>query len=444
MNGMEKTKSWFWYVTIFLTLVAYFMLGYLINRHQTMPLMLCFGVLFLIYGYWIRQLENLPFKTFLVLAVCSRFLFAFSLPQLSDDYFRFIWDGVLWLNGINPFSMTPAEVMEQYSLARLQELYPDVYGKHFLTVYPPLAQLMFSISAAVSSETFYSVLMLRAFVFLAEAGTLWVLWKILRELRLPNHLIFIYALNPLIILEFSGNLHHEAFVIFFMTASIWYVLKKKEFLASLSFTGAVLSKLLPIIFLPSLLFATGRKAVWKVIPVIVLISLLGFLLMGGVEILSGLGQGLSLYYQKFEFNPSLWFVVRAIGQEFTGYNILSYAGPALAVIAGLWIVYLSFGTKLKSTEALQLRALADKWILLLSIYLIFSPIVHPWYITPMILFSVFGSYRFPLWWSGLIMLTYSGYQIGGYVEKPMVLAIEYFGVLSIFIIEWNQRKKQGV
>lgn len=442
MISVKKIHWVLGYVSLVIALGGFYFLGYLIERHQTIPLLSCLAVLFTGYAFWIKNQDGLPLRDFLIFAALFRLIFAFSVPALSDDYFRFIWDGVLWLNGINPFSMTPSEAVEQLDPARLKEIYPHVYGKHFSTVYPPIAQLIFRISAAASNQLIYSILVLRLFIFLLEAGTIWLIWKILKDLNLPSSLILIYALNPLVIIEFSGNLHHEAYVIFFLAATFYLLIKGKEYFASITFSGAVLSKLLPMIFLPSLLFALERRTALKFVAIIFLICLSGFMVMGGEKVISGLDQGLSLYYQKFEFNPSVWFLLRAIGQQIVGYNILIYVGPVLAFISGLIIIRISIDRNLKIGDRFPLQVFADKLMFILTVYLIFSPIVHPWYLAPLIFFSVFGTYKFPLLWSGLIMMTYSGYQVSGYDEQPLVLLIEYCGVLLFFLFEWNHRSKK--
>jgi uncharacterized membrane protein len=88
-----------------------------------------------------------------------------------------------------------------------------------------------------------------------------MLKELLLYFKLPPKKIVWYALNPLIILELTGNLHFEVFAIFFLLASFYLLLKERQTLSALLFSLAVCIKLIPLIFLPSLLPYLGiRKA----------------------------------------------------------------------------------------------------------------------------------------------------------------------------------------
>lgn len=444
MRLTEKNSGAILTATGLLSLGCYFLLGYKIARHETTAILLCIAALFSSYFFWLKNINRIPFKTLLLIAVVFRLVFTFSVPVLSDDFYRFIWDGELWVNGINPFSMTPREITGKFDIQRLEALFPYIYGKDYHTVYPPLAQFVFRIAAAGSANILTAVLWLRLFVFIFEAGTIWLLWRLLKEINLPVSNLFLYALNPLIILEFSGNLHHEGYLIFFLTLTIWF-LKKNNFISmALAFSGAVVSKLLPLIFLPALILKIPRRQRLIACSIIFLITATGFFLMGGSEVLFGMTSGLSLYFQKFEFNPSMWYLVRAAGNFMTGWNIIGYAGPVMGLIATCLIFYFSFHAAKGMTDENQLQKLTDTWSIVLTCYLVFSTTVHPWYITPLIFFSVFSNFRFSLIWSALIMLTYSGYDTVGYAENPLIPAIEYLVVFSVLIFEWTRLKNQIV
>ncbi|MFZ9982130.1 MAG: hypothetical protein ACO3FI_08880, partial [Cyclobacteriaceae bacterium] len=389
-----------------------------------------------------KNIYLFSFRVLIVLSITFRLVFIFSVPVLSDDFYRFIWDGELWVNGINSFAHTPREIVTRFDIQRLEELFPFIYGKDYHTVYPPVAQLVFRLSAYVSANLLVSVLVLRLVIYVFEFCTLWILWRLLKALNLPVNNLFIYALNPLIILEFSGNLHHEAYVIFFMTAMLLFLYKQNTAGITIAFSGAVMSKLLPLIFLPAISRVLPKQRFFVLSVVVFVLTLTGFFLMGGAEMVGGLTSGLSLYFQKFEFNPSLWYLVRASGNIFTGYNIIEFAGPVMGFISAAIILGISFRRLNVIQHGPSLQKLTDLWTIVLTVYLLFSTIVHPWYITPLIMFSVFGKFRFPLLWSGMILLTYSGYHVAGYDENPLIPAIEYLAVFIFIFFEWIVIKRR--
>ena len=140
-------------------------------------------------------------------------------------------------------------------------------------------------------------------------------------------------------------------------------------------------------------------------------------------------DSLDLYFRKFEFNASFYYVVRFIGYQTKGYNIIQTAGPALAQLTIVFILFYSLLIDPKKTSLPQ----SMMWILFW--YILFSTTVHPWYIVPMVFFSMFTNYRYPIYWSFLIFFTYLGYSQQGYLEVQWVVFIEYTVVLLIAAIE---------
>ena len=84
----------------------------------------------------------------------------------------------------------------------------------------------------------------------------------------------------------------------------------------------------------------------------------------------------------------------------------------------------------------------------LTVYLLMSTTVHPWYITPLVALAVFTDYRFPIAWSMLVIVSYAGYTETGYTENINLVITEYV-LLAITLIwdllsERNQLNKNGV
>ncbi|MBK7036195.1 MAG: hypothetical protein IPH42_07580 [Bacteroidetes bacterium] len=76
-----------------------------------------------------------------------------------------------------------------------------------------------------------------------EAGTILLLPKLLVQLKMPVKYQLIYTLNPLIILELTGNMHFEAIMVFFLVLSIYYLVKQKDIFSAIAFGFAIGSKL---------------------------------------------------------------------------------------------------------------------------------------------------------------------------------------------------------
>ena len=95
---------------LWLAVIAWLAFG--TDRSDFRILSLGCGVLFAGY-FWVltRRSEWWPF--YLGVAVLARLILLFAEPWLSDDIYRFIWDGYLWQAGINPFTALPSAYAEQ-------------------------------------------------------------------------------------------------------------------------------------------------------------------------------------------------------------------------------------------------------------------------------------------------------------------------------------------
>ncbi len=413
------------------SLIAYLTILHVLERFETVPLFALYGFLFGVYLWLYRNFEDNQFRTLLLWSVLFRVSLLFGIPNLSDDVFRFIWDGRLLAQGINPFAHLPSEYLESGFPAGLdQELYLKLNSADYYTIYPPVAQLTFWIGTVIFPNSILgSAIVMKLFLLLAEIGNLILMPKLLEAYRLPRKHLFLYALNPLVIIELTGNLHAEGLMLFFILFSAWLLLRGKSVFSAASFGLSVATKLVPVIFLPLFL---RRDMLKKVLVYYLLIGVsigLIFTPLLSKDLIEGLGSSFSLYFQKFEFNASVYYVVREIGYWVKGYNIIATSGKymaASAILAILLFVLLESPNKKNFLES-------SMWVLF--IYLLFATTLHPWYIITLIGFSVFSSYRFPVVWSLTIFLTYSGYTLTGFSENLYLVTLEYLIVFGYLLFE---------
>jgi hypothetical protein len=365
-----------------------------------------------------------------------------AVPALSDDYHRFRWDGLLVAEGQNPYLHRPDELLsatnewlvdeaDQPVRQLLSELYPKLNSPHYYSVYPPVCQAVFGAAAWLfpQSERGF-IIMLRLVILLAEAGTALLLISLLRGFGQPRQQALWYVLNPLVIVELTGNLHFEALLICGLLAA-WWALTRGRWSWSAGALGlAVATKLLPLLLLPFLIRRLDWGAFLRYVGVVGLV-------LGGVlapffsaELLSNIGRSLDLYFHTFEFNASIYYVLRAIGYWLVGYNTISTLGTGLALAAGLLILCLAWREKQPS-----FATLGQVLLLALTAYYLLATIVHPWYLAPLVALSCFTSYRYPIVWSGLIMMSYAAYQTSAYTENLILVGLEYCIVLGVLLWE---------
>ncbi|MFZ5971106.1 MAG: glycosyltransferase 87 family protein [Bacteroidota bacterium] len=438
---MSRGVTW---LAVAASVVAYTLVSFFVPRTDSAWLLGTWPVLFI--AYWVLTTQSeLATKHVILLGLVFRVLFLFSLPALSDDFYRFVWDGRLWHAGIHPFLFVPSQLVDRGLPGIDQALFQLLNSKEYFTVYPPFSQAVFWFSVTLSPASVYgSMLIMKITLLLAEAGTLLLLVALLRMLGLPERNLGWYAFNPLAIVELTGNLHFEGIMIFFFLLAIWLLQKKRHLLAALSWSLAIAVKLLPIIFLPVLLFHLGLKRATLFYLYVALFSLALFSPLYSQQVVDGFSEGLRYYFQKFEFNASIYYLVREWGFAYYGYNIVQTVGWKLALVATLLMLSISWGlpryffqTKAGSLNLAQFFALCA---LMLTTYLLFSTTVHPWYVVPVVALHCLGTFRFGMVWSALIFLTYAGYRATGYHENLWIVAVEYLVVMGFLIWELSSPK----
>ena len=417
-----------------ISLLCYVKLGYFTHRADFYELA---GTFTLAFGaYFLLLKQQLSWKVLLGLGILFRLAFLPALPNLSDDYFRFIWDGVLNLQGINPFLELPSFYMQpENRIEGLTEtLFTQMNSPEYFTIYPPVCQFVFSFGALGGEDLRMGSLLMRSFIVLAEIGSLLIIIQLLKKLKLPLKHLGLYALNPMIIAELTGNLHFEAIMIFFLLVSFYLLINQRNTLSALVFSLAVGTKLLPLMLLPLFFGKLGFKETMKFCIIVGLAVLIQFTPFISIEMIAHIWDSIDLYFQRFEFNASLYYLARWAGYKTLGYNIVKWAGPALSVLVLATITYLSF----KPSQNWKDWLAKSFWAFM--IYLACATIVHPWYASTLIALIIFIPYRFAIVWSGTVLLSYITYQTTNYQESIYLILVEYLLVIAFFL--WERKGKK--
>lgn len=454
------------YLLLLISIIAYAFIGYAIPRTSFEPFAILYLLLFGLYFYWCYQAKTFfkdsRWKLYLGAAILLRAVFLVAIPELSDDFWRYLWDGRLLSLGVNPYEYIPSELLDTalYKQAHLEQLYEHLNSPDFYSVYPPVAQLFFA------GTTFFfidnvlaSVVVFHLFVLCLEIGTIVLLIKLLKHLKQPIYLAFFYAFNPLIILELSGNLHTESIFIFFLTLALYTFVKQKYTKSALAFSMAVGAKLLPLMFMPLILHRLWFKKGLQYCVLVGVVNICLFALFFDLELIQKIRASLGLYFGHFEFNAGIYYLMRywvineywriwEYHEYFMGYQTIEnffkldlYAllHKVLPIIDLILILYLSLKKSVRHSE----KAFLASFLAIYSVHSFLATTLHPWYISILVLFAILSPYRvYVLLWTALIGFTYITYQGGNFVENSWVIGIEYWLVFGALIWEIRQQKKQ--
>lgn len=333
-------------------------------------------------------------------ALLLRLVFLPLLPGLTDDLYRYIWDGWLQVEGLNPYQYAP----ENQALSRFQSspVYERMNSQSYFSIYPPLAQLFFAVGGWFQSiDWTVSYFVLKGLFAAVEFGGVLVLSRLTSKRNL-----LLYAWNPLILIETAGQGHTEGLLVFCLVGLVWAVQRGWGRVASVAVAGAGLVKIYPFVLWPFLIRRFGWSAVWPGVALGIGVSLP----YAAPYTLPHIKASVDLFSQLFEFNAGFYFLVKFLADVFTGQDWSKVIGPAFRYI---------FLTTLPVLYYLDWR---QKWsfvrsaLVTIGLFLILSTTVHPWYFLPVLALGVLSERpAWPWFWiAGLSIGTYQFYIDGSY------------------------------
>lgn len=292
-----------------------------------------------------------------------------ALPlEPSDDFWRYQWEGKIQQAGFNPYVSAP----DDPALEPLREEFSawhKINHRHFRTIYPPGAELLFRVLSGISeSPLFYKLLFAAA--DLATAGVLLLLMP--HATRYANAAW--YAWNPLVVYCFAGGAHFDSLMILPMLAGVLLLVRhddtndsRAKWLlavgAAVLFGIAISIKLIPLLLLPLCVFALRRRAIALALSLGIPAAL--SLLYGYPRV--PIWQPLDDFAYVARVNDLFWWIIEETiwpnpRQKNYQYNVI--------LTGAVVLVSLFFYRNWKRGTV---------WVL--GTALILSPALHPWYCT---------------------------------------------------------------
>jgi hypothetical protein len=379
-------------------------------------LLLAAGAMYLAAVYLVERFPLGPGALLIILlgTMVFRLFLLPSEPALSEDVYRYQWEGRVQRLHLNPYTVFPAAP----GLAGLQDpRHPIETGRDVSSLYPPLSEWSFSWVKTIPAYK-------RLFTGLDLAAAA-VLLALLAVLKQPPHRVLTYSWNPTVVVSFAMCGHHDSLAILTLLAACLGIIHRKPSWSVAFLALSTLSKFFSVLLLPVFL-KPARKIYGAIFAAIIVSAYLPYLSAG-----RRLFKGLSDYAAGWEGNGSLFRLLRLAGNN----------RPQAELVAGAILLALVAHALNKRLEPLPAG------LFLVSSLLFLSPNAFPWYFTWMIPFLCFYPCVPLLLMSVTCVLGYSpviAYAAGlPYRDSPLFLALEYLPVYVWLAWEGRRTMKAG-
>jgi hypothetical protein len=294
----------------------------------------------------------------------------------SDDLYRYLWEGKLQLNWLNPYSLPP----ESSSLEVLRDnFFSGINHKHLTTIYPPLTLMVFAVADYVS----HSFLSMKSAFLLFDVLTLFIIVRFLRVMGKDPINVLIYAWSPLVLISFAARGHCDSLQIFLVVLALYLFSIRRNLKSIVSIGLAAMSKFVFIIVTPFLI-PRGKLKYIAVLPLVIAILYLPYISAG-----KGLFSTLLHFGTQYHYNDSAHFLIfcLSLGSPFIS-RIITFM---IFVTVLLYLYKDHLNTNYAETGPNGNDAVLKFAFMVIGTFLILSPTVHPWYLTWIVPFLCFNN-----------------------------------------------------
>jgi hypothetical protein len=419
LNPTRPRSSLQWLAALVLALgmeAAFLRLAWLANLElhviATIVIGLGAGAVYFVALYFFEHSADTrrAFWLILIASVLFRLTLAPFRPTLSDDIFRYRFDGQVQALGFNPYLVRPN--VRQFAALAVHSI-RSIPGQGIRSIYPPLSELVFR----EAWRLFPRPAAFKIPFLLADLLVVFLLAWAARQGRIRNYQLAIYAWNPLVIVEFASSGHNDPLALAATLAATLLIIGPRKALSTLLLAAGILAKAFPVMLVPLwLVRLEWPKKGWA--AVLAACGLAAACWWPYRSATFALMSTLHRYQSSFLNNNASIFTVL---QDITHSNSLPL-GLGIGVVAGLslWVA----AKRLDPARAA---------ILLFGAILLVSPNAYPWYFTWVIPFlALVGQSRYLAPWLLLTILQFLsnevliGYRIlGVWHFSPLFLWLTY-------------------
>ncbi len=391
------------------------------------------GLLFVISAMCVKypQPRWMLFWIILIGAVARMVLIA-APPARQTDYLRYLWDGMVWVHGYDPWAYSPAAALSGQAAGLPAGLHAMAMHHRALitrinhnklpTIYPPVSEAVFAASAWMSPG---STIMLKLWLLVFDAGTAVVIGLTLLHLRLPSSWLLLYWWNPVVINAFANEAHLDAIVLFFTALFFLLLVSDRLLWASVALGLAIGAKFWPLVLVAVVIRRLWREP-WRLIGALVVLALTTLVALSPMW-LTGPRAFISVqaYAHYWEANDLVFHLISRLW----GWLLTSWFAAQRASRITVVVIYAITAIVLLRRKPSHQVDLIKLGLWLTALIFLLAPTEFPWYytwVTPMLAVSPRLSI---LLWSCTLGLYHLAYIY------PGLIWVEHAPIILLFVLE---------
>jgi hypothetical protein len=337
-----------------------------------------------------------------------RLLFVTRIPELSDDLFRYVWDGLQLLQGHSPYAFAPEQLVPVGG--RELAVHSLINHPHLVTIYPPLAQVLFAATGG-------TVLGMKVLCVVFDLGNCLLLAALLKHLKGNLWWLILYAWHPLVVLESAASAHIDIAALFFVLFSLWVIVKRWRFaapIAGILLGGAVMIKLFPLLFAPFFMLALPPGERRNFLLALVLSCVM--VTLPFLPQITNAVNTLQQYVQHWEFSSFSFRLLRTL--FYSGEHARLLLLTLFGCIVGRQWWALGQGIVTLPRVVKTCRSV-------LLVFLLLTPTLHPWYAIYLVAFIPLSPSTSAIVLSWSVLLSYqvvAGYHLTGLWQESSLIS----------------------
>ncbi len=343
------------------------------------------------------------------IAVACRIPLMVGPVNYDSDMVRYVWDGRVQRFGYNPYAVVPSDPAVAHTHTADTVRMPS---RNAQTPYPPAAQLFFRLMGTL----WESPRVMKSVLTLLDIATIFIVLRWLRAIGRSEWLVLGYAWNPLVILEIAHSGHIDGLGAFWIALCAYWMARRRTALASIAFTLAVATKLLPIVLAPLFLGRVKARDIALGAGVLLLLYL-PFMTGGTLPIGAVTNVVAHIRFNSPIFRPLSWAVTPSGAAAFA---LLA------ALAAAAWARW-----RLEPDDPAG-------WAWPMAIALVCAPVIYPWYLlyfTPFLVSAATLPLSVWTWTIIPVYLVWEWAQFGGRWRVPnWLMALEFGLVVASFVV----------